>query len=794
MDTSPYSIYVDKRPLRVAYLISNKSKTDQIDAIIDISQDKWGGRFYQIIRTDGEKIDPEWFQLLMSFDPDIIQSQIKLGDKLVKRIDRFISPYAIVQPRDTQTHNVSLHDEPISVLPTIENTKQVSRAFFDNPKLVLFDVKSKNKLVKSFILQNFGVLDNLVHIDKAVKQNDQLTFTIKSLKDLGKSLDRLSTFDRFVYPIQLCAMPNTQKGTEHNHLNEMFTVVLGDTVEDRVFAWDRILEVPQWKRTDINTVWLPLSLANDLSIRESLKKWLKRLADPNGSTSGGIVFLSKSLKKAQIDSLAKGLTEGSFVSRYVRNEKKKKPPEYKPYTGRFFGKTDNMDLFRGTGENEQIVLNEPMVQQGVRSDEHWMADVYIQYRPEVYGGYYINRDFWWQLPKRNELAQQMFHKASRINLDRFPSILMKRGDSRLSIRILDDLSIFSALIVGENRPAYTSDPRTNLVSRPYDDIGRSDKGKYLTGLLGLFRGLPYAAILLQERYWRNMFSLLSNQDPRKDINRKTAVTNKVNGLDTNLLRNPAGREYLADYILQVAKDEAAFSKEYDYRRFSDEAEKEVTDYNKTNKQGQTVILDHDDLKREINNLLELRVLLLGVRPKCPSCGSSYWYHIDDTHQHIECSGCGTTFSLKPEERWYYKLNSLVETAHSRHGLTPVILVLGQLLNDSHSSYLMAPCLDLYEKGNDRPVTDLDIVSVKDGRFIIGEVKQSVGLFKKKDFDTMIRVAEKIQPDEVIFASLGDKPNAPVIENLKRAAKRLAPLGINVKWESLPYYFFDPTVF
>jgi hypothetical protein len=87
------------------------------------------------------------------------------------------------------------------------------------------------------------------------------------------------------------------------------------------------------------------------------------------------------------------------------------------------------------------------------------------------------------------------------------------------------------------------------------------------------------------------------------------------------------------------------------------------------------------------------------------------------------------------EGWYYRLNSLVRVATSFHGTIPLLITLGQLMFDARSSFIFMPSLDLFDKAKDGDSRrynhwgEVDLVCIKDGKFILGEVKQSVGLFK-----------------------------------------------------------------
>ena len=120
-----------------------------------------------------------------------------------------------------------------------------------------------------------------------------------------------------------------------------------------------------------------------------------------------------------------------------------------------------------------------------------MADLYIEFRPERYPTI-IGRPLWWQLPRMNGLASQMFRRPSRILRSRYPSVLMKRGEPRLDIALLDDISVFAVLAALPDQSYYTLDARheKTLPGRsPYHHARRSEKGRYLSGLLDLFGGL-----------------------------------------------------------------------------------------------------------------------------------------------------------------------------------------------------------------------------------------------------------------------------------------------------------------
>ena len=138
------------------------------------------------------------------------------------------------------------------------------------------------------------------------------------------------------------------------------------------------------------------------------------------------------------------------------------------------------------------------------------------------------------------------------------------------------------------------------------------------------------------------------------------------------------------------------------------------------------------------------------------------------------------------------MNSLVEAAHRDHGLTPVVLVLGQLLLEAKSSFLFVPCLDLFEEVGAGPVGDVDIAAIVDGQFVIGEVKQSGKRFGKADFRKMEEIASRLLPDTLLFASMDREAPKLVSSEIERLSKTLGMRGVAVKWYPLHGYKYEAT--
>jgi hypothetical protein len=774
-----------------------------IDSILEDNRARWGGRYNPIVLTDGQTLTDAWWAFLEAVDPDVVKPFVPLGDDLIGLIERRVSPYVIQSPdrheQEEGYRRLSLLDEGLSLLPTARNVR-MARWAISEPTLVLFEThwQRTDPLIKRFTEWNFGGYSPPIEAEtRALEGVRTQRYQVTDAASLVTPLTELSAFRPFTYPIQLCSLPSEAlPPVDHDRFDETFHVVIGDTPRDVAYFWNRPATIPQWSRPYLNQVWLPLDVATNAQLTTSLSSWLQRSADPNGSTQGRIRFVSLSLSQERLQQIVEPLTRELRVFRSVDALHEIPPPRISEGLPGPPGQ-DRMDLYRATGTTERLTLQEPDVLQGPSLGQHWMADLHIEFRPERYPTI-LGRPLWWQLPRLNGLAWQMFQRPARILRTRYPSVLMKRREPRLDITLFDDLGVLAALATLPRHPHSTLDARhaRALPGRiPYYYARRSEKGRYLSGLLDLFGGLHPAATTLEARYWRRMFDLLSGRTAQSDAQRLAEVSNtlrkRLAANRASFYEDDKAMTWLANYVLKVARSLPASSRELDFGVFEDHAKHELEDFNRQGTGREPAPYSKQDLTRGLADLTERGVLLMGVQARCPSCGYRAWHHIDDAKQTLRCGGCNAAFPMPPERPWHYRLNSLARAAHAEHGLLPVVLVLGQLLMDARSAFLFAPCLDVFEQDEQGPVGDLDIAVILDGQFVIGEVKQSRDLFDEATFTKMESIARRLLPDVLLFASMDREPNRLIKEQLGRLSSALAPLRIIVRWYQLHEHTFAP---
>ena len=900
MFTKPYSIYIDKRPMRIVFLVNPSQDSIKIvDKIISYNRGLWGGRFNPIILTDGNTIESEWWEFLREIDPDVIKSFVPLGPELIEKFEQFLSPLQIEDYKEngqssSETY-VSTRISPISIDMSSLNFANL-RGWYGNPVVAAFDLGEMDDDVGiSFILRNFGTYErtntrhhigsrfnipisledallrgevpfeihegfkennipfskevfckdsvqrqgNWVLIDKENKQRhyvekmsnklqifpetlsfsrefdevEKEVFLITDRDSLPKVLLELAHAQNIVYRDQICAFPNTEKDIQDGW-RPHFEIVVGDTLEDIVYFWNRPWLLGRWRRKYMNQLWLPTALATDPSMEDALCSWINRKAWKQGNNSETAQFVSFSIEEQELRNIVGKFERKLNTFTYVKYHAEPQIPNFLPEYSLFslhedpFSDRDNStEIHRGQGNTNILELTEPNGLDQHDLNGHWMADFYIEFTHDKYGN---NDDvirrmdgpfLLWMLPNRNHLTYSMFDRFSRIRLNGFPSARMKRGEKVLKLTLTESESVVKSLFYDSNRHVYSdSDPRAQVTTAPYYRANVSDKGQYLQGVLELFGNLTFAYYMFRNPYWRSMFDLLSKNTGAED-HAKEAITNKLRKLIRRLgpltSDNQNAIESLAAQAVNFAKDLTLKQNESPLKAFEREAEvwrdKYIEGVKSADNYSENALIglrfNSEDIKNSLSHLTKRNIIQIGVKPQCSNCGMTNWYHVDDIGQQLTCQGCRVSFSLDPELTWQYRLNSLIRAAYTEHGTTPLILVLGQLLDESRDSFLYSPNLNLFAepKDNSSEKAEVDIACIQDGKFIIGEVKQSMSGFSEEDFDKTAEIAKRVKPDTVLFSCIdSQQPNKNINTNIERIKKELCPLEIDVIWYELKF--------
>ena len=901
MFNQPYSIYIDKRPMRIVFLVDSAStSTGLVDQIIDYNRGLWGGRFNPIILTDGHIIEDKWWTFLRDIDPDVIRTLVPLESEEIKRVENFLSPLTIEQSHDDEQSNlraqVNPSNEPAGINISSLNSLYPS-PLYEGPMLGIFNVSEMDdEIARLFVLRNFGACEStntMPHIGgifriprslksaleqgevpseihegfkkagvpfskevfskKSIqrpeswaiidKENKQIQYVellddglfvlpktesfrnelseikkkvcfITDRKSLADALLELAHTPNIIFRDQVCALPNTERECETDTWANDFQIIVGDTLQDIVYSWNRPLLLPRFERVYLNQMWLPKILATDPDMEEALCAWVTRGAIFGNQTSKTVRFVSFSIEKQELEDIASRFRENLHVRNLhicVVTDCFEEPqiPNFCPENP-FFSIGHGMDIHRTQGNDGIFELSDPK-EVAIYPKGHWMADFYIEFTHDRYGNHedVIKRSkgssLFWRLPNRNHLTRSMFNRRSRVKQNGFPSVMMQRGEKVLRFSLENAESVVASLFYSGNYPAHENDPRTQFAISPYNLAEVSDKGKYLQGVLELFGNLTLANHVLSNPYWRAIFDALS-KNTRAEQHAHKAIANKlrkqIRQSGTLTVENQSAIESLTAHIIDEAKKLDFTQKAFPFRKFTQEAKRWQQKYAEHMGPVEEDLIGFrsEDVKGALQQLTRRNIIQIGIRPHCPRCGLAQWYHVDDIGQHLTCQGCRIQFPIHPELTWHYRLNELIQAAHAMHGTTPVIMILGQLLKESKTSFLFSPNLNLLAKPQGASpekldkAAEVDIACIQDGKFIIGEVKQSASLFKEKDFDAIANIAERTKPDIVLFSCLdSQQPTKSIGKHIERIRAKLSPLEIDVKWHELEYLDYTVTV-
>ena len=829
MFTNPYSIYIDKRPMRIVFLVNpSQDSVEIVDQIISYNRGLWGGRFNPIILTDGKIIDCKWWKFLRDVDPDIIKPLVSLGPELIEEFEQFLSPLQIEDYKENEQSSLGMYvNTRISPACIDMNSLNFSnhRGWFGNPVIASFDLEEMDDNIgKHFLLRNFGTyqrtdtkhhissnfsipvshVDTLsrgevppeihegfkesnipfsneayckdslqrpgswVLIDKENKQthyvqniNDKLmifpetvsfstefdkvekkVFLITDRDSLPDAISEFANTQNIIYRDQICAFPNTERDVDKQE-QDRFQVVVGDSIHDLVYFWNKPWLLSRWKRTYMNQLWLPTALATDPDMEDALCAWINKNSWIERENSKAIQFVSFSTEEEDLKNIASRFHNKLRFSTNVKCYDEPQIPNFRPEDPLFSLREDpfsdresSIEIHRGQGNTNILELTEPKGLSQRDLDGHWMADFYIEFTHDRYANHEdvrirgVDNAFLWQFPNRNHLTYFMFDRFSRIRQNSFPSALIKRGGKVLKLTLKEAESVVSSLFFNNNRHVYANnDPRAQVTTAPYCHADVSDKGKYLQGVLELFGNLTLAYEVFRNPYWRSMFDILS-KNTNAEQNAQVSVTNKIrkliDGSEPLTSNNQKAIEALAAQTVNIAKKLTIKQKESPFKAFKIEAEVWKDKFIEGVKSGGNYTerdlmgfgFRPEDMKNALSQLTEKNIIQIGVKPQCPNCGMTNWYHVDDIGQQLICQGCRIPFPFQPELAWQYKLNNLAHVAYAQHGTTPLILVLGQLLNESRDSFLYSPNLNLYDECQDTSSEDQGYLVLRIFRFSI----------------------------------------------------------------------------
>jgi len=801
-----FSIFAKSRPHKIAFLIDPQNLPNKLlNAIFEHNITSWGGRYNPIIPCNGKEISDEYWSLLVFSDPDIVYSYIDLDDGLVEKIDREISPFYLLganqQLLKKGSYRVSISPGVLSNEELLNNLPKFKRPwhFDERCSIAIFKIQEDWENY-DFILRNFGFFQHALGvfmkakdtewtIELAQKMEGINTFEIDGRENLSDILLKLSKNRAVIYPIQISEDPGSYSRGSYEEEDRDFLLAVGDNILNVLYTWNRIHVLNQVQRKQISQMWIPDLLLHNEGFMSALREFINYYLQIQNQPLPRLILVSYDKPRKELEEIATIFQKDLHCRVDIRSSSENAVLPFIKSKPEWFSVPNKLrELFRVNGRNV-FIPNRPPLPVGYRGRFYsaaWMLDLNISYRPEQFS--YTNAEYCWNLPRRPGISYLFVKHPSRINKYGAISVEAKTNDHNIEITIPDDIDVFHQLICGFYDYHYTNDLRKKK-ERIYGHIRYSEKGKYLSGVIGLFPSLWHANHCFENRYWRGIFEYLSHVSVGKESKLFSEITNKVEkglkllGQD---FQNDIERakEFFSNYLLSKLR-KVKYDDEVDFNFFCRHLQKEREEFRKKYDLGNSFEYTEKDLKNDLyqalQQLTESEIILQGIRPKCGGCGYKNWYSIDEVKSDLICKGCHTPFKFPVEEKWFYKLNELIRNTILHQGVMATLLCLGHIFHNSRLSFIYSPNLLLFKKYGDKtPDYELDIICISNGRFIIGEVKNSAKLFRKSDFTKMEDVAIKLRPDKVIMYAMKG-PYDRVITLTKELKKKLQPFGIETEF-------------
>lgn len=772
------------RPKRIAFLVDpdNPAAESLVDAMVQHGIERWGGAYYPIVATDGTNVSADSWRVLDAVDPDVVCAVTPIANDLCKKIAHLVSPGAIERLDDRQREHLGpwIGSQTMSALDTDDIPRYLVTAQpwgIPHRFLYLKDTVTPNPTVRSFALRNFGLLRETISTKQAFEGLPVEGIALEKT-DVGALLDSFVQFHgRTTTPKDISLFSATRPySPEYDQFAQGFHLVVGDSVRDLLYAWNRKLMSEGWIGRDV--LWLPTSLADDPTLLALVGKWIAHEYLNNQDRRGFVLSYSADEALLQRVATAVGKTAWMHFGTMLL------PPDRFPFPetrAAWYGvfrdgpprRTAQIPLVNDAG---LLSFPVPYFLTSRRGQgDGWMVDLDIEYHLDP--PRYSNRSDSWRLPKRPALGREFAESTglARIVNGGLPSVEVKRGDQHIRLRIPSKRTVLHALL----QPPHTDTPGAPAKAR-FSYFETSEQGRRLAGIIGLFGSLDHAGRTFDDAYWRSVFLQLAGVAPNQSKSQVTRVERLLEEVAQGPgLGTPEARKTLANRIVaQIAYFSSAtpsmaagefrqrfYEMRSQDREHTDIAEGEAFEHVKA---------------REVEAFLEGGILVQGVSLSCPRCGKEEWRITDALSSEIRCDGCLQTFAFPPSPQWRFRLNGLIMNGITKAGVLAVLHTLLQQGQFARDLFFYLPCQSLYEDYEGDPYTDLDLMAIKDGKVIIGEVKSSPEAFREKDFVKLRSVADEIRPDVLVLAATGSDWPAEVIGAAEELRQSLGLSGVAVE--------------
>jgi len=700
-----YQISTRPRHLRYVFLVDVKFPYDDLLELMIANQQLWGGRFNPIIPVENNKISDKYIEILKCYDPDRVFYTKDIDLEKIRHL-RIFNTHKYKELKNVRNDVIGVY--AINLLAKYSSkTKILKPINFDKTKLPLL----------YFYRLNFGLYD--YEGDERISPNiPRIKIDEQNIADLNKIItNEKPLFRNHLSKINLNT--KTLRTKEGGSYDDFEIVIAKDKTQktDLLYFWNRLLY------NGGNTIYLTLE---DLKYLLDDKLFGNILWNINPNQFSRVV--STTIVKSEIENIIETkLTPIGLGKRFRFMDISDFPYKIMDDKGIFEREYGESITTHAIISNQGIVPIPKLsfAESLSYGQQEWAIDIEIKK---------MNIDFDRVIDPRK--GQMLFPYSTQTWF-----IIQKNGriNRQRNVTIFINNQRNCSDVFKINIPKF-KDFVDKLIKLPLIDKDITIKG-----------------------YERSNFSRVKLNGASKKLD---AFLKSFN-YDLRAIDEFLNNKFWVDLIEKLVKSQRKAGDSLTFYDLKAEANKFLIQIKDINKQNLKL---RESLQKIMEELCNSKIFLKGFEIECNYCLSEYWYHIDEVNEIIKCKGCTESFDLPNEPNFAYKLNDIIKnnlwSIHNnedklkfrRDGNLTVLKTLSYLNENSMYSFEFTPQLDIY-KSNSK-FTDLDIVCVLDGEFIIGEAKNnSENFFKdeKKDLKALVEIAKEIQPDKIILTCI-ENPN------------------------------------
>ena len=443
-------VKASNRPIKIAYIVPHEESSVNhmiVDAVFYESYTRWAGVYTLIIPSSSKGfLDPAYEAWLEFFDPDFVYTYVKLGEGLVKKIDRLCSPIALL-PHEIRKHdsddlrwrdfisNWNHYFAPVSSMTTVQSP-HAQYAFFmrKEPESEITVITQYGDVTENRLLSdNFGTafdvqrdthgIPGLFRTICLVPPNlpDHIVAGTERCTSITDMLSEISS--RRALPIARFAMSHSEAipRVEPYEWAHSFSLFIGKTLIDRIHFWNSRHFIPS-HATSPGTLIIATGFFEDTDFVTQLGQYLNNnnfLGQESGPAK--VCLRSYSHSEGELCSIRDKLSKQTYNSVFVKkifnapaipNKNGLKQSYYK-------GSTDT-SVFKLTEDINTLTAKEPDYftyipprYKGIAKGQ-WIVELDIQRHNKL--SRYSNIVDNWVLPRRRKIVRAFTNNLGKVTV------------------------------------------------------------------------------------------------------------------------------------------------------------------------------------------------------------------------------------------------------------------------------------------------------------------------------------------------------------------------------------------